>query len=103
MQGAGGGRRGEGRDDILGRLGLRVPMPIFDSTVHQPVMPSSSSSGWGWNGLSPTMPTPMKQISVSSTMYMLGLGKGAPAWESRTGTRLVSPAAGWKKKKRRSP
>lgn len=68
IQGAGGGRRGGGRDDdILGRLGLRVPMPIFDSAVH-------SSSGGGWNGLSPTMPTPMKQRSVSSTMYMLGLG-----------------------------
>ena len=74
MQGAGGGRRGGGRDDILGKLGLRVPMPIFDSAVHQPVPPSSSSSGWGWNGLSPTMPTPMKQRSVSSAMYMLGLG-----------------------------
>jgi hypothetical protein len=73
MQGGGGGRRG-GKDDILGRLGLRVPMPIFDSAVHQPVPPLSSSSGWGWNGLSPTMPTPIKQRSVSSTMYMLGLG-----------------------------
>ena len=72
-----GGRRGGGRDDILGKLGLRVPMPVFESTVHQPIPPppSSSSSGWGWNGLSPTMPTPMKQKrSVSSTMYMLGLG-----------------------------
>ena len=75
MQGAGGGKRGGGRDDILGRLGLKVPMPIFDSAMHQPVLPtSSSSSGWGWNGLSPTMPTRMKQRSVSSTMYMLGLG-----------------------------
>ena len=77
MQGASGGRLGGGRDDILGRLGLRVPMPIFDSTMHQPVpssSSSSSSSNWGWNGLSPTMPTPMKQRSVSSTMYMLGLG-----------------------------
>ena len=26
--------------------------------------------------------------------------KGAPARESRTGTRLVSPATGWKKKKK---
>ena len=74
LQGASGGRRGGGRDDILGRLGLRVPMPIFDSAVHQPLPPLSSSSGWGWNGLSPTMPTPMKQRSVSSTMYTLGLG-----------------------------
>ena len=73
MQGGGGGRRGA-KDDILGRLGLRVPMPIFDSAVHQPAPPSSSSSGRGWNVLSPTMPTPMKQRSVSSTMYMLGLG-----------------------------
>ena len=75
MQGAGGGgSRGGGRDDILGKLGLRVPMPVFDSTIHQPVPSSSSSSVWGWNGLSPTMPTLMKQRSVSSTMYMLGLG-----------------------------
>jgi len=77
MQRGGGGRGGGARDDILGRLGLRVPMPIFDS-VHQPVPPLSSSStpmeGWGWNGLSPTMPTPIKKRSVSSTMYMLGLG-----------------------------
>jgi hypothetical protein len=71
MQGTGGGGRGGGRDDILGRLGLRVPMPIFDSAVQQPL---SSFSGAGWNGLSPTMSTPMKQRSVSSTMYMLGLG-----------------------------
>ena len=77
IQGAGGGRRG---DDILGTLGLRVPMPIFDSTVHQPVTPSSSAGGWGWNGLSPTMPTPLKQRSISST-YMLGLG--APPLLSR--------------------
>ncbi|KAF8805283.1 hypothetical protein BYT27DRAFT_7234354 [Phlegmacium glaucopus] len=72
-----GGGRG-GRDDVLGTLGLRVPMPIFDSAVHQPLQPVSSSSGaiggWGWNGLSSTTPTPIKQRSVSSTMYMLGLG-----------------------------
>ena len=72
MPGAGEGRRRGGRDDILGRLGLRVPMPNFDAIVHQTVLPPSS--GWGWNGLSPTMPAPMKQRSVSSTMYMLGLG-----------------------------
>ena len=40
-----------------------------------------------------------------STLWHVGLrtpnaGKGAPARESRTGTRLVSPAAGCKKKKR---
>ena len=69
MQGAGGGGRRGGRDDILGRLGLRVPMPIFDSAAVQQSLSSSSGS---WNGLSPTMPT--KQRSVSSTMYMLGLG-----------------------------
>ena len=74
MQGASGGRQGGGRDDMLGRLGLRVPMPVFNSAMHQPMVSLSSSSGWGWNGLSPTMPTPMKQRSVSSTMYMLGLG-----------------------------
>lgn len=88
MQGAGGGRRGGARDDILGRLGLRLPMPIFDSTVHQPVTPSSSSSGWGWNGLSPTMPTPLKHRSVSSTMYMLGLG--APPMMSTARSRGTS-------------
>ena len=70
MQGAVRG----GKDDILGRLGLRVPMPIFDSTVHQPSSSSTSMGGLGWNGLSPTMTTPIKQRSVSSTMYMLGLG-----------------------------
>ena len=86
----GGGGRGGGRDDILGRLGLRVPMPIFDS-VHQPVPPSSSPAsmeGWGWNGLSPTMPTPIKKRSVSSTMYMLGLG-AAPMM---TATRSRGPS-----------
>ena len=67
-------RQGEGRvrrGDILGRLGLRVPMPIFDSAVHQPSPPPSSSNTTmgGW-----TMPTPIKQRSVSSTTYMLGLG-----------------------------
>ena len=69
MQGAGGGRRG-GKDDILGKLGLRVPMPMFDSAMP----PLSTSIGQGWNGLSPTMPISMKQRSVSSTTYMLGLG-----------------------------
>jgi hypothetical protein len=33
-------------------------------------------------------------------LFQTGFPKGAPAWESRTHTWLVSPAAGWRKKKR---
>ena len=71
VQGDGGG----GKDDVLGRLGLRVPMPIFDSAAHPSLTPSSATIGsWGWNGLSPTTSAPIKPRSASSTMYMLGLG-----------------------------
>ena len=97
-----GGGKGGGRNDILGRLGLRVPMPTFDSTVHPSLHPSSSSAvigSWGWNGLSPTTPTPIKQRSVSSTMYMLGLG-ASPMMMMKAATRsrgTSSPIVGSQK------
>lgn len=86
--------QGAGRNDNLGRLGLRVPMPIFDSPLPSLSSSSAAIGGWGWNGMSPTRPALKKQRSVLSTMYLLGLGSSPMITATRSRDMSTGPQKG---------
>ncbi|KAF4615711.1 hypothetical protein D9613_012505 [Agrocybe pediades] len=69
--------------DPLSHLGLRVPMPSFSSITAGGGSVGVSASGYGLTSPSSLSPSPLssglgsaRMRTVSSTMYMLGLGQG---------------------------
>ncbi|KAF9481948.1 hypothetical protein BDN70DRAFT_875738, partial [Pholiota conissans] len=100
-----GGGASEPPPNPLAALELRVPMPTFAAAGAHPSSPTSASMFGGPYGvLSPTSPLkPMTMApgtrvrTVSSTMYMLGLGAAGAASNNGGGrmARSVSAAGGF--------
>ncbi|KAF8967352.1 hypothetical protein BDZ97DRAFT_2073691 [Flammula alnicola] len=93
--GLGGGSSSEPVKDPFATLGLRVPMPSFGAS-HASGGGGGGVFGGGYGVLSPTSPmkpmmqslatTPTRVRTVSSTMYMLGLGAAGTRTASASGS-----------------